>query len=287
MSDCQDLEACVLRVPSHDTTVTSTLESGIRHVQEPTLEQTLEFCAAEPVERVFLDEAARRGFGRLLATIDGGRVTSLCHFGANVVPSGERAGAFAEAAARSTARMIIGDERAVSDLWAAARAHMPTPREDRPGQPVFAIEQRPAAGGSALREATQDDFDLLLPAAAATHEGEIGIDPMLVDAEGFRRRTRKQIEEGRSWVWIEDGRIYFKAEASAWTPHAVQLQQVWVDPEVRNEGYGRRGLSDLIRLLLERVPRVCLFVRADNPAAIRLYDVVGMERVGFYRSLLF
>jgi uncharacterized protein len=203
------------------------------------------------------------------------------------VPSGEGAGAFAEAAARSSARMIIGDERAVSDLWAAARAHMPAAREDRPGQPVFAIDRPPAPGDSALREATQDDFDLLLPAAAATHEGEIGIDPLAVDAEGFRRRTRKQIDEGRSWVWIENDRIHFKAEASAWTPHAVQLQQVWVDPELRNEGYGRRGLCDLIRLLLERAPRVCLFVRADNPAAIRLYEVVGMERVGYYRSLLF
>jgi uncharacterized protein len=236
---------------------------------------------------VFLDEAARRGFGRLLATIDDGRVTSLCHFGANVVPSGERASAFGESTERSNARMIIGDEQAVSDLWAAAQPNMPVPREDRPGQPVFAIEQAPPPGGSALREATQDDFELLLPAAAATHEGEIGIDPLAVDAEGFRRRTRKQIEERRSWVWIEDDGIRFKAEASAWTPHAVQLQQVWVDPELRNEGYGRRGLSDLIRLLLGRVPRVCLFVRADNPAAIRLYESVGMKRVGYYRSLLF
>jgi hypothetical protein len=256
-------------------------------VEEPTLEQTLEFCAAAPVERVFLHEAARRGLGRLLATIEQGRVTSLCHFGANLVPSGEHAAAFAEAAARSRARMIIGDERAVSDLWAAAWARMPAVREDRPGQPVFAIDRAPEPGGSALREATRDDFDVLLPASAATHEGEIGIDPLLADAEGFRRRTLQQIDEGRSWVWIEGGSILFKAEASAWTPDAVQLQQVWVDPELRNQGYGRRGLRDLIRLLLERVPRVCLFVRADNPAAIRLYEVVGMERVGLYRSLLF
>jgi hypothetical protein len=270
-----------------DTTVTTTLESTIQHVEEPTLEQTLDFCAAAPVERVFLHEAARRGLGRLLATIEQGRVTSLCHFGANVVPSGERAAAFAEAASRSRARMIIGDERAVSDLWEAARARMPAPRENRPGQPVFAIERAPAPGGSALREATREDFDILLPASAATYEGEIGGDPMLTDAEGFRRRTRQQIDERRSWVWIESGRILFKAEASAWTPHAVQLQQVWVDPELRNQGYGQRGLRDLIRLLLEQVPRVCLFVRADNPAAIRLYEAVGMERVGSYRSLIF
>ncbi len=247
----------------------------------------LEFCSAEPVERVFLDEAARRGFGRMLATVDNGRVSALCHFGANVVPSGSGSGAFAKETAGSRARMIIGDERAVTELWEAARQRVPPPREDRPGQPVFAIMETPEPGGSGLREAVFADLELLLPACAATHEGEIGVDPLRVDAEGFRRRTRQQIDDRRSWVWIEGGTILFKAEASAWTPHAVQLQQVWVDPEVRNQGYGRRGLSDLIRLLLERVPRVCLFVRADNPAAIRLYERVGMERVGSYRSLLF
>ena len=254
---------------------------------EPSLEQVLEFCAEEPVERVFLDEAARRGLGRLLAVVEGEQVTTLCHFGANVVPSGPGSSAFAGVTARSRARMIIGEERAVSELWEAARAEMPPPREDRPGQPVFAIGKAPEPGDSGLREATPEDFELLIPACAATHEGEIGINPLRTDADGFRRRTRQQIEDRRSWLWLEDGTILFKAEASAWTPYAVQLQQVWVDPEARNQGYGQRGLRDLIRLLLDRVPRVCLFVRADNPGAIRLYERVGMERVGSYRSLLF
>lgn len=263
------------------------MKSTTEHVVEPTLEQTLDFCAAAPVERVFLHEAARRGLGRLLATIEQGRVTSLCHFGANIVPSGEHASAFADVASRSRARMIIGDERPVSDLWAVARARMPAPREDRPGQPVFTIERAPPPGGSALREATRDDFDILLPASAATYEGEVGDDPLLTDAEGFRRRTRQQIDEGRSWVWIEDGRILFKAEASAWTPEAVQLQQVWVDPSVRNRGYAQRGMRDLCRRLLAEVPRVCLFVRPENAPAIRVYEAVGMKRTITYRSLIF
>jgi uncharacterized protein len=256
-------------------------------VTEPSLEQALEFCAAEPVERVFLDEAARRGLGRMLATIEEDRVMALCHLGANVVPSGAGSGAFAEVTAGARALMIHGDERAVTELWEAARARMPRPREDRPGQPVFAIGRPPGPGNTGLRQAVDDDFDLLIPACAATHEGEIGANPLQADPEGFRRRTRQQIEDGRSWVWIRNGTILFKAEASAWTPYAVQLQQVWVDPEARNQGYGQRGLRDLIRLLLDRVPRVCLFVRADNPGAIRLYERVGMERAGSYRSLLF
>ena len=46
-------------------------------------------------------------------------------------------------------------------------------------------------------------------------------------------------------------------------------------------------LADLCRLLLERVPAVCLFVRAENDPAIRLYEAIGMEHVLDYRSLLF
>lgn len=254
---------------------------------EPTKEQVLRFCAADPIERVFLEDVARRGHGRFAAvTEDGDGVTGLCHLGTNVVPSGEGCGSFASLATRSGARMIIGEQGAVSDLWAAASARLPAPREDRPGQPVYAIAEAPEPGGSALRPATVRDLDLLMPACAAAHEEELGVDPLLRDAEGFRWRTRSQIEEGRSWLWTQDGVILFKAEASAWTPSAVQLQQVWTDPEARGEGRATRALRDLIRLLLGQVPVVCLFVRAENEAAIRLYERVGMRRVLSYRSVL-
>jgi predicted GNAT family acetyltransferase len=96
-----------------------------------------------------------------------------------------------------------------------------------------------------------------------------------------------QIEEGRSWLWAEDGVIKFKAEASAWTPRVVQLQQVWVDPQVRGRGFGQRGLRDLFRLLLANVGAVCLFARAENATAIHVYETIGMRRAGAYRSLLF
>ena len=140
---------------------------------------------------------------------------------------------------------------------------------------------------NAGRSTEAEDFELLVPACAAAHEEEIGVDPLARDAEGFRWRTRAQIEEGRSWVWIENDTILFKAEASAWTPHAVQLQQVWVDPPVRNRKHAQRALRDLIRLLLESVPTVCLFVRPENTAAIRVYENVRMRREGSYRSLIF
>jgi ribosomal protein S18 acetylase RimI-like enzyme len=259
----------------------------VRRVVEPRLSQVLDFCAEDPIERVFLEDIARRGLGRFAARERRGRLTALCHVGANVVPSGAGCSAFADAAASGRATMIIGEESAVADLWEAARSAFPQPRDDRPGQPVYALDEPPPAGDTGVREATIADFDLLVPACAAAHEEEIGINPLERDADGFRWRTRAQIEERRSWLWVEDGTICFKAEASAWTPAAVQLQQVWVDPSVRNRGYAKRGMRDLCRKLLETVPTVCLFVRPENAAALRVYEGIGMQRTHTYRSLLF
>ena len=254
---------------------------------EPNLGQILDFCEQDPVERVFLEDVARRGLGRFTAVGGRGGLKALCHVGANVVPSGQGCGAFAAAAAAGRARMLIGEQGAVGELWEEAKPRMPRPREDRPGQPVYVLETPPEPGETTLREATLRDLDLLVPACATAHHEEIGLDPLRRDPEGFRWRTQAQIAEGRSWVWVENGLILFKAEASAWTPHAVQLQQVWVDPSVRNRGYAKRGMRDLCRRLLERVPTVCLFVRAENAPAIRVYESIGMRRTIAYRSLIF
>lgn len=253
---------------------------------QPRLESVLAFCAEDPVERVFLEDVARRGLGRFVAVEEDGRLAALCHLGANIVPSGRGCAAFADHVAAAGPRMIIGEERAVGELWEALRGRVGRPREDRPGQPVYATSEPPEPGGTGLRPAVRADLDLLVPACAAAHEEELGVDPLRRDREGFRSRTLAQIEEGRSWLWTENGVILFKAEASAWTPSAVQLQQVWTDPEARGRGYATRALRDLIRLLLERTPVVCLFVRRENDVAIRLYERVGMRHVLDYRSVL-
>jgi RimJ/RimL family protein N-acetyltransferase len=259
----------------------------VRGLIEPRIDQILEFCADDPVERVFLEDVARRGLGHFSGLEREGRLTALCHVGANVVPSGRGCEAFAEATVRGRARMIIGEESAVGELWSDVRDRMPAPRDDRPGQPVYVLDESPEPGRTDLRPARLADLELLVPACAAAHEEEIGIDPLVRDPEGFRWRTRSQIEQGRSWIWREGETILFKAEASACTPSAIQLQQVWVDPDVRHRGNAKRALRDLCRTLLETVPTVCLFVRPENEAAIGLYDAIGMRRVLTYRSLIF
>jgi hypothetical protein len=230
-----------------------------RLVKRPRLSQILEFCAEDPIERVFLADVARRGLGRFAALRDGGRIVAICHVGANLVPSGEGTDAFADLAARAGARMLVGEETAVSELWEAAREHLPEPLEDRPGQPVYVLEEAPAPGESNLRPARMEDLGSLVRASAAAYLEEVGVDAYRRDPALFEWRTRVQIEEGRSWLWAEGGRILFKAEASAWTDQAVQLQQVWVEPDLRPQ----------------------------NSPAIRLYERIGMRRTISYRSLIF
>ena len=245
---------------------------------EPTLEQVLEFCARDPIERVFLEDVARRGFGRFVARRGRrGSLVSLCHLGANLVPSGDGCGVFADVAAASASKMIIGNEQAVGELWREARHRMPEPRADRPGQPVYAIAEPPEPGDTGLRAATLDDLELLVPVCAAAHEFELGVDPLERDAEGFRWRTRAQIADGRSWLWVEDDVVLFKAEASAWTPPRCRSSRCGSTRRCAAAATARAGCATSAACCSTTTPFVTLFVRTENAAAIALYESIGMR----------
>ena len=146
----------------------------MRHrLVEPTTEQILAYCAEDPVERVFLEDVARRGHGRFAGLeVEDGVLLALCHLGTNVVPSGAGSAAFAELAARASPRMLIGEQGAVTELWDAGGRRFSRPREDRPGQPVYVSTAPPEGGGTGLRMATYEDLDTLVPACAQAHAEE-------------------------------------------------------------------------------------------------------------------
>ena len=64
-------------------------------LKEPHLDEILAFCAEDPVERVFLEDVARRGLGRFSGLEGGSGLAALCHVGSNIVPSGTGCAAFA------------------------------------------------------------------------------------------------------------------------------------------------------------------------------------------------
>ena len=175
---------------------------------EPSTEQILAFCAEDPVERVFLEDVARRGHGRFAGARERRRAAFVrsATSGRTSCPPGAAAAPSPGSPRASAPRMLIGEQGAVTELWEPRGASFGRPREDRLGQPVYVSTTPPEPGGTGLRAATRGDLELLVPPARARTE-ELGVDPLRRDPNGFRWRTRAQIEEGRSWLWVEDGVI--------------------------------------------------------------------------------
>lgn len=84
---------------------------------------------------------------------------------------------------------------------------------------------------------------------------------------------------------IEKGELIFKADVVTETPEAGYLEGLWVRPEYRREGYGRRCWKELCNALLERLPSLCGFVNAENSAAHTLYERAGGTLLGKYHKV--
>ena len=184
-------------------------------------------------------------------------------------------------------RAIISPAPLVESLWNRLRTRLDPPTVVRLNQPIYALQKRfdyPDLG--VARYSTLRDLDQLLPACAAMHKEEVGIDPLERDAAGYRERVRELIERQRSIILIRDGRIVAKCEFSAVTSEAVQLMGVWTAPQARRRGYGRMLLREVCGHLARRGKVVTLFVNDFNRPAIALYEELGFQRIGMNRALI-
>jgi uncharacterized protein len=114
-----------------------------------------------------------------------------------------------------------------------------------------------------------------------------GVDPLKKDPEGFRKRYLRRIEKKRVWVLIENGRLVFKADVIADTPQASYIEGIYVTPEERGKGLGRRCVTDLGRNLLKRTKAIYLFVENQNSRTKSFYLKLGFTIAGQYDLLYF
>jgi ribosomal protein S18 acetylase RimI-like enzyme len=138
-----------------------------------------------------------------------------------------------------------------------------------------------------LRRATMEDLELVMPVQAQLAFEESQINPLERDPVGFRARCARRIEQGRTWVWIEDGRLIFKADILNETPEVTYLEGVWVNPQDRGRGQGLRCMSQLSRTLLRRTRSITLFVNENNQEAMDFYRTAGYETRGCYDTIFF
>ena len=184
-------------------------------------------------------------------------------------------------------RAIISPARLVESLWKRLHSRLDPPTVARMNQPVYAIRGRlDYPDLTHCRYSTIRDIDTLVPACAAMHKEEVGIDPLERDAAGYRERVRELIEKKRSVVYIHERNIAAKCEFSAVTPEAVQLMGVWTDPSFRRRGLGRELLREVCGHLARKGKAVTLFVNDFNRPAVTLYESLGFKRIGLNRALI-
>jgi predicted GNAT family acetyltransferase len=198
--------------------------------------------------------------------------------------------AFARAAqAHRRVHMVLGESERVGEFWRHYRAAGQPLRvacrellyELRRGDAPSEAGAQPAG----LRLAAQEDLSLVMPVQARMAEDESGINPLLSDPDGFRRRCRLRVERGRTWVLKEGGRLLFKAEVVAEAGRVVYLEGVHVPEHERGRGLGARCLSGLASELLRRADSVCVLVNERNESAQAFYRKAGFRFLCHYDTI--
>ena len=279
-----------------------TTRHGVRPLGPPDLDAFLALAGRDPVVNVFVDYRAtttnlepRWLGGEMWGRFEDGELVAACHVGANLVPvqaSVEDARAFAERALTRgrTVSTIVGPQDAVRAFGHGVARGWGTPRETRWNQPHLEISGAPAVAPDPLvRRTTRQDMDELYPACVAMYTEEVGISPEYGGgAELYRARVTQLVNRGWSYARFDGDRLVFKAEVACASPHAAQVQGVWVPPDRRGEGLATAGMAAVVELVRREVaPVVSLYVNEWNTPARRAYEQVGFRQTATFATVMF
>lgn len=182
--------------------------------------------------------------------------------------------------------MIMGEQERIEEFWsyyAEDGQKMRLACRELMFELRWPVEVRAEVSG--LRLATLDDLELIMPVQAAMAEEESGVNPLEKDAEGFRNRCARRIEQGRIWVCVENGQLIFKTDVMAETEEVIYLEGIYVSAEQRGKGYGLNCLSQLSQTLLRRTESLCILVNEENLTAQALYRKAGFKFTSTYDTI--
>ncbi|HET7356231.1 MAG TPA: GNAT family N-acetyltransferase [Nocardioidaceae bacterium] len=277
-------------------------QHGLRLLGPSDLPETLELLARDPVVNVFADYRARLTRldprwlgGEMWGYAEDGRLLSVCHAAANLVPVAATPDALESFAGRAISQgrrcsTIVGPADAVAGLWSHLAPHWSPPRELRWNQPHLEIATEPTLPPDPLvRRTRPSELDTVYPACVAMYTEEVGVSPEVGGgADMYRARVSQLIGKGWSFARIEDGRVVFKAEVAAASPYACQVQGVYVDPSRRGEGLAAPGMAAVVAFALRDVaPVVSLYVNEHNEPARRAYEAVGFRQSATFATIMF
>jgi uncharacterized protein len=189
---------------------------------------------------------------------------------------------------RNSTHLLMGEHGAVERFWRYYAGEDQSPRRLCPIlflQRCEPFQKEPEVAG--LRPATCEDLDHVVEAQAAMAFETSGVDPLKKDPAGFRERYLRRIRKERVWVVFRNNRLVFKTDIIADTPQASYIEGVYVCPEERGKGFGRRCMVSLGQVLLERTKAIYLFVENRDQRTQAFYLDLGFSVAGQYDLLYF
>lgn len=278
------------------------MSTRLRVLRQSDLEALQEFLSLNPLENLFM--AARIDLlgvepARLGCPIYGverdGELVGCAHVGANLVVAGDDpvvVPMLVDALGRRrTSQSIMGPSRIVGDLHEALierwGASWSSHRDARLHQPLMAIDHDPVVEPDPrVGFVDHDHYHAYFEAAVRMYTEEVGASPL--DSRGsYQAYVRSQIQARRAFGAFLDGRCWWKSDIGAAYADACQIQGVWLDPQVRGNGFSEAAMAQVVVLARQTYPTVSLYVNDYNERARKMYEAIGFETVGELATILY
>lgn len=270
------------------------MTGAIKTLQVRDRQRVVEFLQRDPYENLFLlsrvDEWGidRRRLGRLLAFERGGDIQGLCLDGGSLFVTGNEPEALPhfvrEIGRWRRCSSILGPTfpalgvfLGLSQRW---RSQWGTVSNVRRNQPVMLLDGPPKVEPDPrVMRLSRQDFQSYLDASVDMYTEEIGTSPFKY-GPGYETFALDRIDGGDAFGIVEKGEVIFKADLGPRHGRQVQLQGVWLKPELRGTGQSAAMLAGMLMLAQRRFPEVSLYVNDFNVPAIKTYERLGFRQVG-------
>ncbi len=280
--------------------LTSPNPKQVRILTEADRQEVLAFLKIEPVQTVMMtsfiqdngmENTANRGFfygfRNLRGTLEG--VALIGHTTLIEARSANSLKAFAFAARKSATpiHFMMSDGSAIESFW----RHYNDRADSAPRlvcSEVLFETKLPFFAPACRWNVRLAETVELEPIAAAHDEvarTESGSSPLARDREGFLKRCLKRIEQKRTFVVFENGKLVFKADIAAETSDVIYLEGIYVAADTRGQGIGAACLSEVSRRLMKRVKSVCLLSNIEYKRAHRSFIKAGFQRKSHCRTI--
>ncbi|HMJ26186.1 MAG TPA: GNAT family N-acetyltransferase [Pyrinomonadaceae bacterium] len=187
---------------------------------------------------------------------------------------------------RPAPRVLMGEQDKIDYFWKCYAKAGQSPR--RVGRELL-LEQRwpvaPYEPVPGLRLATHDDVAQVTLVQGEMALAASGINPLEADPLGFRMRCARRIDQKRVWIWVEDGRLIFKADVISDTREVMYLEGIHVDPQDRGKGCGTRCMLQLSQTLLQQTASLCVLVNEQSQRSRRFFERVGFRLQSYYGTI--